>query len=854
MRRACLVVGIGMLLSAGSARADPSHTAVLLYQEASYEQDGIGDLGKAIELYQEILDGFPADTSLCARARLRIAICYETLGDKEQAIRSYEEAIEGSSGQLDVVREVERGLRRLGVSLYPEESDLVHLPGGARISGTVTDPEGHPVEDVRVSVSGVKLPEGAYVRMNRGPVAETDEKGRYVLTDLRTGTYRLRLQSDRLACYGVLKGVKAGRWDADAVLGLESGVSGRITDLSGVPIPGARVSVRVWPYRRDIGEREPDARIAVSDSGGCYRLAGLPFRGGWVDPDEDETVRGHHFALIEADGYIAEFVDVRPEYGKVTEGIDFRLEPGGVPIAGVVKDSYGMPVIDAEVGFFPLGIRGDYGGAAATGRGGRFSIEGLVDDPYDLVVRAGGFAPAYVASVIGGTQDLEIVLGTGGAIAGTVTAQASSEGSSDPFLSDVQVEVRHAKRSFLYARASTDADGRYRIGGLCPGTYRVRVMSERSPSIRGDLVAQRERVVEVVEGEVISGVDFLLTSGSSVSGRIVYRETRTPAEGIDVSLVGTGYVFGQTDEGGRYRFEGVAPGRYELRTYAGGYVESPYRPGIGVSVGEHVRDFDLEFLRTGSLTVAVLDEEGRPVSDAVVRCENALVSAQVRTDRHGRCRLGGIRPETPVTVFVNPPGYAPAYVDSIMLEPGEEKRVGVRVSSGRTVEGQVADRTGAPVEGARVAFGPDIAPFSSRALRSFGREARTDENGYFRGEHLPERIQVLVLDDGDRFAPAMVMICRGERCDVSVSSGGTVEGYVQDASGEPAAGVRVYFEPWYCHPKTVVTDGEGWFRAERVGPGTCEIRAGIHGRDFEAEGIRVTVVEDDTTVVEIRSP
>ena len=707
------------------------------------------------------------------------------------------------------------------------ELDVARLPGGAGISGTVRDTSGVPVPGVRVTLVGVRTPDGGYERVRNGPRTETDGEGRYVLTDLRTEVYRLLLFSERFGSYGELKNVASGRQDADVVLGLKSGVSGRITDLLGIPLPGAQVCDR-WCHKPAV----------TADSSGYYRLEGFRF---------DSIV-------VEAKGYVTKRVEVRPEYGRVMEGIDVRLEPGGVSISGVVQDAHGVSVIDAEVKIYsdPRSIGGNQFDVVVREEGGRFWIEGLTDDPYDLVVRARGFAPAYVSSVTGGGQDLRIVLDEGGAIEGIVRARSSEEAGVQD-LSGLLVEARHVTKSFPRSNARTDGEGRYRIGHLCPGTYRIRVVPGESNVVGRHWVSNAEPVVSVKQGEVVSDVDLLLTLGSSVSGRIVYRDAHTPAARIRVGLIGRGDIRASTDEEGRYRFEGVAQGRYILRSYARGYVESPYASRVEVQQGRSAEDLDLELVRAGTLIVRVADKEGQPVWDAAVRSNGVLFSPEVRTDQHGVCRLAGIRPEVPVSVFVNLPGYAPAWVDSVILVPGEDREIRVQVSFGRVVEGCVVDRAGVPVEDVRVVFAPDIPQFSSLAARFFRREVRTNASGYFRGEHLPYRVHVFVLDDHDRFAPTMQTVSGEDRCDLSVGPGGTVEGRVSDGAGRPAAGVSVYFEPWFCQSNTIVTDSVGRFRAEHVRPGTCSIRVGIDLRDLMGENTEFTVMEDSTTVVEIGS-
>ena len=57
-----------------------------LFQTAVYQEEVEGNLKAAIETYQTILDRFPSDRSMGAKAQLRIGICHQKLGNKEAQI------------------------------------------------------------------------------------------------------------------------------------------------------------------------------------------------------------------------------------------------------------------------------------------------------------------------------------------------------------------------------------------------------------------------------------------------------------------------------------------------------------------------------------------------------------------------------------------------------------------------------------------------------------------------------------------------------------------------------------------------------------------------------------------------
>ena len=58
-------------------------TAGELFQEALYMEEAEGDLEKAIELYQKILEQFLEEREVAVKAQLHIGLCYEKLGLKE---------------------------------------------------------------------------------------------------------------------------------------------------------------------------------------------------------------------------------------------------------------------------------------------------------------------------------------------------------------------------------------------------------------------------------------------------------------------------------------------------------------------------------------------------------------------------------------------------------------------------------------------------------------------------------------------------------------------------------------------------------------------------------------------------
>jgi len=121
------------------------------------------------------------------------------------------------------------------------------------------------------------------------------------------------------------------------------------------------------------------------------------------------------------------------------------------------------------------------------------------------------------------------------------------------------------------ATATTDDDGHYRITGLASGRYSVSpyqptsVLPERTPFDPGG------KNVVLGENEAVTGIDFTMSAGCVITGRIVgpdgrpLIEQRITVEAPDAknsfaSMMG-GDMY-RTDDRGIYRIYGLAPGKY----------------------------------------------------------------------------------------------------------------------------------------------------------------------------------------------------------------------------------------------------------------------------------------------------
>lgn len=115
-------------------------------------------------------------------------------------------------------------------------------------------------------------------------------------------------------------------------------------------------------------------------------------------------------------------------------------------------------------------------------------------------------------------------------------------------------------------QAVTDDNGRYRLAGLPPGTYRIFVRNAE------EFGAGKTRSIALA-GHDLDGIDFSIVRNGEISGKVV-DENKEPVPGLNVMLVAREYFMGtlgyyiegasRTNDRGEYRLGGIEPGRQYL--------------------------------------------------------------------------------------------------------------------------------------------------------------------------------------------------------------------------------------------------------------------------------------------------
>jgi protocatechuate 3,4-dioxygenase beta subunit len=268
----------------------------------------------------------------------------------------------------------------------------------------------------------------------------------------------------------------------------------------------------------------------------------------------------------------------------------------------------------------------------------------------------------------------------------------------------------------------------------------------------------------------------------AISGQVLEGGTLAPIAGAQVTLLPSGprpvpepfsdqLRTAVTDQSGRFRFEGVEPGRYGMGVHKTGFADpiGPGLPEIDLGPGER-RDAGAVMLQKGGvISGRVLDEAGEPLVSAGVMLmrrpkvppgatltrQDLLVpgGSSAQTNDIGEFRLFGLPPgEYYLQAFVHSefggaaaprartmfPTYFPDTSDPAAAQP-------VSVAAGQTasdvvirmvgapafqVSGVVRDEAGTPVAHALVRLDGDD-PSGGPAMFMTHRQSRTDATGHF---------------------------------------------------------------------------------------------------------------------------
>jgi Carboxypeptidase regulatory-like domain len=636
--------------------------------------------------------------------------------------------------------------------------DAVMQPGG-RVSGKVTDGSSAPVENIE-----------ACARVSPGlgnwQCDETDAAGEYTISALDTGSYVVRFSpgfgetspgnfetlnyvteyydgkaTEAMADHvGVVAGSEVTGIDATVEEG--GRIAGTVVAASGkAPLEG----VRVCPFQAGVELSGPSCDYTSPT--GKYTISGLASGSYKLKFSPEGFESNYASQYFDGKATLAGADAIAVSTGATAAGIDAELIELG-KIAGTVKAAGG--------GALPgISVCASASGANRCGTSnalGEYTIAGLPSGSYRVRFSGGtGYVSEYYAgaaresdatpvgvSLATTTTGIDAELQKAGRIEGKAV-----DASSKAPLEGIEVcplDPSGFGQPLSSGCATTDAAGKYTIGGLAAGSYRVRFaplafgpvvdpgQNYLTQYYSGKSVAGEGDLVPVTAGSPTSAINAEMHAGGTISGTVTGANSGLPIEGSSIcaTRLKARNSFANctiANAAGKYTIARLATGVYKVRFSTGFaspnylrqyYDDSPTRTsasGVAVTAGADVSGIDAALHPGGKIagTVTGADTEagiqGLEVCAFKPGAEFPLQVGCDQTGADGQYTIEGI-PSGNYHVLFSPSfyghlNYLHQYYDGKSSEAGSDPveviegsttgGIDAELQAGGTISGEVVD-------------------------------------------------------------------------------------------------------------------------------------------------------------------
>ena len=368
-----------------------------------------------------------------------------------------------------------------------------------------------------------------------------------------------------------------------------------------------------------------------------------------------------------------------------------------------------------------------------------------------------------------------------GAIQGTVLA---ADGGSPLAKATVSLRKSGSRGGNSQRTARTGARGEYDFSDLAAGKYVLSVMRNGYlPQNYGQKRIQAFRgrpggtPLTLGEGQVLDGIDFKLTRGGVVEGRVADQDYE-PLSRVAVTLSGYQTFQGeralvpvgraQTDDRGQFRLFDIPPGSYFLSATPGGFpffgrrgrrrqsFPPTYYPGVPsleqatkveVSAGGEVGGFHLTLIESHTYSVSgrVLAADGSPAQSVRIITVNQSGPGQVSlrggttTDLQGVFKVAGLLPGKHRLIARRGRREEPQIASaSVEVIDRDIQGLTLGLGSGASITGRIVSESQESVlDWRRVEVVTRPAAGGRRGMMFGGGEARVEEDFSFRISNLP---------------------------------------------------------------------------------------------------------------------
>lgn len=492
------------------------------------------------------------------------------------------------------------------------------------VDGSVTDAQGQPVEEARISFVRTvenKTASGSYSTSRSVKSTATDKKGAFSVSGVTPGAYEISGRHENFVNTSVEVTVAAeDDQSVDLVLENACTIEGAIVTADGKGIEEAEVTIIKVEKTSPTSTSRSHVDQEESGDDGRFSIGGL--------------ARGEYELKVEHDDFRTHTREIEVVAG--TNQISPTALDVGLIISGVVTGPDGKAPDDVNVTVSgPRNARGSdhVWKRAELESDGSFAVGGLADGSYSVSVQESRDTITSLNDIKAGTDDLFVSLGAKLTVAGMVV---TAEGA--PIVGAAITAKREASGGARYSWSGgaddalqTDARGAFSLELREGDSYGI--TATLSPYLPGNAT------VDLKSGDAPSEpTRIVMKMGSTVRGVVVREADGGPVKDVGVRVGSGGGWFGgfgmgggddedsaRTDAEGRFEVVGVARGVVELMAYSTDdegetQILGQKRIMVESDTEEHVR---IELPAVGSIEGVCRDVDGSPLAETPIMLQRS---------------------------------------------------------------------------------------------------------------------------------------------------------------------------------------------------------------------------------------
>ncbi|PFG05371.1 carboxypeptidase regulatory-like domain-containing protein [Bacillus sp. es.034] len=380
---------------------------------------------------------------------------------------------------------------------------------------------------------------------------------------------------------------------------------------------------------------------------------------------------------------------------------------------------------------------------------------------------------------------------------------------------------------------TTNVAGNYSFTNVTPGLYNVSVVATGF---------QSQTKAVVTEPNQASVVNFTLVANpGAISGTVRDASTNNAIPFANLELLDSnGVLIASTtaDGSGQYTFNNLAPGTYQVRSFAVNYSSTTVSSTVTAG-NTTITNLFLD-PNPGSIQGTVVDADTlTAISGASVQAINSqnVIVASTTTDGSGQYSFTSLTPGS-YTLLFTASGYATQTLGAIVVS-NTVTIVDAALSrlSGALI-GTVQDPNASAIPGATVTVFQNNIQISS---------AITDANGQYMVPGLPPGSYTIVVSAPNYTTETVAaMIESGQTTTVNVTlneNPGTLTGFVRDTDNNPIAGGSVTVQistGTGIIVATTVTASDGSYTVPNLAPGNYTVVAAATNYQAATQGVTIT--------------